>query len=81
MQDDVGQSSKESSYNVKFVKLLTKIPEKKTTIEHLCNLKMCWIAKEWCTAAMDVPKKCSEDNTAMGDVSGQQIGVIDLATA
>ncbi len=30
---------------------------------------------------MDVPKKCLEERTAMGEISGQPIGVINWATA
>lgn len=54
---------------------------KHLTIEHLQDLKLRKTAKESFSAAMDVPKKCLEEHTAMGEISGRPIGVIDWATA
>lgn len=65
----------------KFVKLLTRIPDRKTTAEHLADLKSRRLASDAFTLAMEQPKKLCEGWTRTGKIDGCPIGVSRWATA
>ncbi len=74
-----GKISRSPQKSRKEKKQKDKKKEMKTP-QNLQYLNLCQTAKESFTAAMDTPKKCLEEYTAMGKISGQPIGVIDWTT-